>query len=186
MIPRRRAFHGAFVAALLPLVLSIASAAPPATTPVIGLRENTPAVHALTNVRIVPEPGKVIEQGTIVIRDGVIEAVGAEVEPPADARTIDLAGKTAYAGLIDAYSEVTIAANPRLIGSPHWNPQVSPQFRVAEHFTIDQTTNSKLRSQGIAARLVAPATRIIKGLSIVVSTGRYSATKRSASTTVRG
>jgi N-acetylglucosamine-6-phosphate deacetylase len=148
-----------------------APAAPPSTAPVDGLRENTPAVFALTNLRIVAEPGKTIDKGTIVIRDGVIEAVGADVQPPADARTIDLAGKTAYPGLIDAYSEVTIAANPRLIGSPHWNPNVSPQFNVAEHFTIDQATNSKLRSQGITARLVAPATRIIKGQSIVVSTG---------------
>ena len=146
-------------------------AAPPATAPVEGLRENTPAVFALTNLRIVTEPGEIIEKGTIVIRDGVIEAVGADVEPPGDARTIDLAGKTAYAGLIDAYSEVTIAANPRLIGSPHWNPQISPQFSVAEHFSIDQSTNAKLRGQGITARLVAPATRIIKGQSIVVSTG---------------
>ena len=158
--------------ALLALVGgSSVPAAPPSTAPVDGLRENTPAVYALTGLRIVTEPGKTIDKGTIVVRDGVIEAVGAEIEPPADARTIDLSGKTAYAGLIDAYSEVTIAANPRLIGSPHWNPQVSPQFRVAEHFTIDQTTNSKLRSQGITARLVAPGTRIIKGQSIVVSTG---------------
>ena len=53
-------------------------------------------------MRIVPEPGKTIEKGTIVVRDGVIEAAGADVKPPADARVIDLSGKTAYAGLIDA------------------------------------------------------------------------------------
>jgi N-acetylglucosamine-6-phosphate deacetylase len=156
---------------LLTIPGSHVPAAPPSTAPVEGLRENTPAVFALTNLRIITEPGKSIDKGTIVIRDGVIEAVGPEVQPPADARTIDMAGKTAYAGLIDAYSEVTIAANPRLIGSPHWNPQVSPQFNVAEHFTIDEATNAKLRSQGITARLVAPGTRIIKGQSIVVSTG---------------
>ena len=79
-------------------------AAPPTTVPIEGLRQNTPAVHALTNLRIIPEPGKVIDKGTIVIRDGVIEAVGAELNPPADARIWDLTGKTAYPGLIDAYS----------------------------------------------------------------------------------
>ncbi|HMC09891.1 MAG TPA: amidohydrolase family protein, partial [Pirellulaceae bacterium] len=40
-----------------------------------------------------------------------------------------------------------------------------------EHYTADEALNSKLRSQGITVRLVAPATRIIKGQSIVVTTG---------------
>ena len=52
------------------------------TGPVKGIRENTPKVHALVNARIVQKPGTVIEKGTIVIRDGVIEAVGAEVNIP--------------------------------------------------------------------------------------------------------
>src|SRR4051812_22223727 len=147
------------------------AAAPPGTPPVIGLAQNTPAVFALTNVRIVPEPGRVIEKGTIVIRDGVIEAAGAEVKSPADARVIDLAGKTAYAGLIDAYGEITIPPDATKPGAPGWNPQVAPQLDVAEHFTSDDALNTKLRSQGITARLVAPATRIIKGQSIVVTTG---------------
>ena len=66
------------------------AAAPPGSTPVIGLAQNTPAVYALVNARIVPEPGRVIEKGTIVVRNGAIEAVGADVRPPADARFVDL------------------------------------------------------------------------------------------------
>src|SRR5881392_1064550 len=99
------------LAAAAALVAHHGSAAPPSTPPVIGLAQNTPAVYALTNVKIVPEPGRTIEKGTIVIRDGVIEAASADAKPPADARLIDLAGKTAYAGLIDAFGEATIAAD---------------------------------------------------------------------------
>src|SRR5438477_13082977 len=109
----RRWNRGALVA-LAAIIASVAhhgEAAPPSTPPVIGLAQNTPAVYALTNVRIVPEPGRLIEKGSIVIRDGVIEAVGAETKPPADARIIDLAGKTVYAGLIDAFGEITLAAD---------------------------------------------------------------------------
>ena len=146
-------------------------AAPPTTVPIEGLRQNTPAVHALTNLRIIPEPGKVIDKGTIVIRDGVIEAVGAELKPPADARIWDLTGKTAYPGLIDAYSEFTIPAEARRAGAPHWSAQVTPQLDVGEHHVPDEALNGKLRSQGITARLVAPGSRIIKGQSIVISTG---------------
>src|SRR4029453_11037464 len=103
-----------------------------------------------------------------VIRDGVIEAVGADVKLPADARVLDFAGKTAYAGLIDAYGEVTVGPEVTKQGAAGWNPQVTPQLDLAEHYVADETINGKLRSQGITVRLVAPATRIIKGQSIVV------------------
>src|SRR5436190_7720454 len=159
------------LAAMAGWVAHYGAAAPPSTPPVIGLAQNTPAVYALTNVRIVPEPGKVIEKGTIVIRDGVIEAAGAEVKPPADARVIDLAGRTAYAGLIDAFGEITVGPDVTKPGAAGWNPQITPQIDVAEHYTADEALNSKLRSQGITVRLVPPATRIIKGQSIVVTTG---------------
>jgi N-acetylglucosamine-6-phosphate deacetylase len=156
--------------ALLAALAVYAPAAPPSTAPVIGLDQNTPAVFALTNLRIIPEPGKLIEKGTIVLRDGVIEAAGADVKAPADARTIDLAGKTAYAGLVDAYGEQNVTVDLAKQGAPSWNPQIAPQLDMAEHYAADEAINSKLRSQGIAARLVAPAQRIIKGRSIVVST----------------
>src|SRR5437773_7358493 len=93
---------------LMGLVPHRGSAAPPSTPPVVGLAQNTPAVFALANVRIIPEPGKTIEKGTIVVRDGVIEAAGADAKPPADARVIDLSGKSAYAGLFDAFGEITV------------------------------------------------------------------------------
>jgi N-acetylglucosamine-6-phosphate deacetylase len=158
------------LASLLALIAGHAPAAP-TTVPVEGLRQNTPAVHALTNLRIVPEPGKLIEKGTIVIRDGVIEAVGADIKPPADARVWDMTGRTAYAGLIDAYGEYTIPAEARRAGAPHWNPQVTPQLDVAEHHVPDEALHGKLRSQGITIRLVAPSTRIIKGQSSLISLG---------------
>src|SRR5689334_10942247 len=66
-----------------------------------------PGVFALTNVRIVTAPGQTIEKGTVVVRDGTIEAVGANVAIPADAVVRDLSGKTLYPGLIDPYVTVS-------------------------------------------------------------------------------
>ena len=54
------------------------------TAPIEGLRTNTPQVHALINARIVQQPGKVVEKGTVVLRDGVIASVGENVTLPAD------------------------------------------------------------------------------------------------------
>lgn len=144
-----------------------------------GLQENPPGVHALINARLVLSPGRVVEKGTVVVRAGVIEAVGDDVRPPADARVWDMTGKTIYPGLIDAYSEPTeptdaAAAGGELLrpaaGAGYWNPHVTPQFRAADVYKVDADTNKKLRSQGIVARLVAPNRQIVKGTSVAVST----------------
>src|SRR5687768_16348992 len=67
---------------------------------------------ALTNARIETVARGVIERGTIVIRDGLIEAVGADVRPPADARIVDLAGKRVVPGLIDLTSTLGLPSAP--------------------------------------------------------------------------
>lgn len=58
---------------------------------------------AITNAQIVTVSGPTIK-GTIVVRDGLIEAVGETAKIPADARLIDGTGLTIYPGLFDAYT----------------------------------------------------------------------------------
>src|SRR5687768_17779463 len=60
--------------------------------------------YAITNARIVTVSGPTIEKGTVVIRDGLIQAVGADVRPPADAQVIDGNGLSVYPGFIDSLS----------------------------------------------------------------------------------
>src|SRR5687767_11801559 len=151
--------------ALSPVTLA---AQAPSVAPAPGLRNNTPAVHALVGGRIVAAPGRVIEKGTLVLRDGVIAAVGADVQPPADARTWDVSGKTLYAGFIDAYSELAVT---RPASAAYWNPRVSPQTRADQHLAADKDLNKKLRGQGIAVRLIAAGGAIVKGASTLATTG---------------
>ena len=82
------------------------------TTPIEGLRDASPRVHAITGARIVTSPGAVIEHGTVILRDGVVAAVGAEtdVKIPADARLWPAEGKTIYAGFIEPLSDVHLPA----------------------------------------------------------------------------
>jgi hypothetical protein len=78
-----------------------------------GVERAAPTAYAITNARIVTAasqgPGT-IERGTIVVRNGVIQAVGASVAVPADARVIDANGLTVYPGFIDAHSSLGIPA----------------------------------------------------------------------------
>ena len=69
--------------------------------------------YALTNVRIVTAPGKVIERGTVVMHDGRIAAVGANVSVPAGIVRMDLTGHTVYPGLIDAATSVGLPSPTR-------------------------------------------------------------------------
>src|SRR6266496_1933269 len=73
--------------------------------------------YAITNARIVPVSGPVIERGAVVIRNGLIAAVGANVSAPPDARIVDGAGLTVYPGLIDCYTS---------LGLPEATPSPSP------------------------------------------------------------
>ena len=82
-------------------VLAGATCAVPAAA-----QRHVPGTYAITGARIVPVSGPAIEKGTIVIRDGVIAAVGAAVIAPADARIIDGTGLTVYPGLIDGYGSL--------------------------------------------------------------------------------
>src|SRR6476659_5616614 len=101
------------------------------TVPKQGIPENDPRVHALTNARIVAAPGKTIEKGTILIRDGLIVEVGPDVKLPAEARVWDLSGKTIYPGFIDAYSRLnlpeTLQPEPSHKDSDSDDPNAKPK-----------------------------------------------------------
>ncbi len=56
----------------------------------------------IRNARIVTVSGADIENGTVVIREGKIAAVGTTVDIPANSQTIDARGLSIYPGMIDA------------------------------------------------------------------------------------
>lgn len=142
----------------------------PGTRPPMGLRDKTPAVHAIVGARLVIAPGQVLESGTLLVQDGVIVAVGADVQPPAGAVVHQMSGKTLYPGFIDAYS--LAAGSPPAAASDYgyWNPHVRPQFAIAADYSPDAAQNRLLRSQGVVARLLVPAVGVIRGTSALVST----------------
>src|SRR5687768_10898863 len=69
--------------------------------------------YSITNARIVTVSGAIIENGTVVIRDGLIEAVGANAKAPADAQVFDGTGLTVYPGFIDALTNLGLQAPTR-------------------------------------------------------------------------
>ena len=143
-------------------------------------------VHAIVGARVVAAPGQVIEKGTVVIRDGLIEAVGPNVQPPADARVWPGDGLTVYAGLIDALvmppepprrtgdgqGPATAPSRPAAApGAAHALPSVRPERRVAEATTIDAKQIEALRNAGFTAAHMTSRDGIFRGSSAVVALG---------------
>lgn len=131
-----------------------------------------PRVHALTGARIVVRPGTVIETGTVVLRDGVIDAVGAGVEPPPDARRWDAKGLTVYAGLIELYAvrpwPEAKDGSPAQTGHP--NPLVHPERDIALH-PLEESAVAKLREAGFTTALVVPGGGLFRGRSALLNLG---------------
>lgn len=88
---------------------------------------------AITNAQVVTVSGPILSRATVVIRGGLIEAVGENAKVPADARVIDGSGLTVYPGFFDAYTSLGIPARP-------------PQAQQTPQMQVTQTTQSQSNS----------------------------------------
>lgn len=144
------------------------------TEPVVGLHVNTPRIFALTNAQIVTKPGNVLDNATLLIRDGYIEQVTTEADIPSDAVVRDLSGKTIYPGFIDLYTNYGIGAEANdgvSNGAKHWNRFVLAQRRTSAMLRPDTTAAENLRKCGFCAVLAFPKDGIFKGTGALVLLG---------------
>ncbi len=167
---RRRWVAGALVAGvMLALALPVRAADPPVHPGGVP-----PRVHALTGARLIPEPGRVIEQGTIVIRDGVLTAVGpaGKVAIPPDARRWDYTGRWIYAGLIEPHLRLEARADSALgggQGAVHPNARVRSERSAAEELAITADLLAELRAAGFTAALAVPSRGVFRGRSALIN-----------------
>jgi len=159
----RRAAAWLAVVVVLPLPL----AAQTGTERNEGLRDNTPRWHAITGARLVLAPGQVVESGTLVLRDGIIVAAGANVAVPAGARVWALPGRTVYAGFIDLAGSVGVPAalRPPPPPRPMWGrgselppptgprPEVRPEMRQLGMRTLAARSRFVRPEQDVAQQL---------------------------------
>jgi imidazolonepropionase-like amidohydrolase len=150
---------------------------------------SVPSAYAITGARIVPVSGTPIANGTIVIRDGLIAAVGARVSVPADARVIDGAGLTIYPGFIDAYGSLGLggggggggggrgggrgaggpaATEGRASNSPY-PPGLQPEIVAVDLLRADDDAFVNAHAGGFTAALTAPADGIFQGQSAFIN-----------------
>ena len=143
--------------------------------------------YAITKARLVPQPGTVIDPGTLVIRNGLIAALGEsnKVETPADAELIDGTGLVVYAGFIDAGTNELLDPESKPTGAPgrthdfarhalaatpaDHRHSLTPEYLAAENLKPKDDVLDAFRQHGFVAVNVMPESRIAAGQGTLVA-----------------
>src|ERR1051325_573305 len=127
---------------------------------------------AIRNARIVTVSGPDVENGTVVIRDGKIEAVGANVSVPSGAQMIDGNGLFVYPGMIDAGTNMGLVEVPQGANGTvdttevgDLNPNAKAIIAVNPHSAHIAVT----RVEGITNTVTAPTGGLISGQAALIN-----------------
>ena len=131
-----------------------------------GFRPKPVGVHALVGGKVVVKPGETLNDATIVIRDGYIEAVGKNISAPADARVWDAKRLTIYAGFIESYLPLGQTNQPISTGDTLPINSASLTAGGVNFFGAPgQRTDPGTRGAGYEISKITPETRAARGYS---------------------
>ncbi len=171
---------GFAAAALLVLALPLAPALAQAPEP--------PPFFAIQDARVVVAPGNVLEKATVLVADGLIEAVGTDLDIPADAWVIDGEGKTVYAGMINALTDLGMpqpqqgggrgggnpfaaGANQPQIRGPEDRPATTTWKTAADELKVDEEKFANWRGAGFTAVVSSPKEGLFAGQAALINLG---------------
>ena len=139
--------------------------------------------YALKNVNIITRPGQMITNGTVVVRDGLIHAVGQNVSIPGNAKVLESDSMYVYAAFIDGASH-TATPKPkeepnqgrggsRNSGVDPANPGnvragITPDIDVQDKLDYKDKSITDLRKVGFGAVHAVPRGRMLPGSGAVV------------------
>ena len=127
---------------------------------------------AITNGTVYPVSGPSIPNATVLIKDGVIVAVGARVNIPADARRIDATGKVVTPGLINSVTELGIVEVDQVRDTKDdtakGSNNISASFRVWEGLNPASAIFAPTRNGGITTAIITPHGGLISGQAAVI------------------
>ncbi|MFD2514955.1 amidohydrolase family protein [Pontibacter locisalis] len=153
------------------------------TFPRNGVYDERSGLVALTNATIHTDYKTTINNATLLIRNGKVEAVGTGVKVPAGAVTIDAKGKHIYPGLVDMFTSYGLpeVKSERVgYGSPpqpdtkkqgayNWNQAIRPETNAVELFKVDKKQAEDLRKLGFGTVLAVHLDGIARGTATLVT-----------------
>jgi len=144
---------------------------------------------ALTHAKVVTRPGAVLENATVLIRDGLIEEIGADLKIPTDAEVIDCQGMLIYAGFIDAASsslinhdikppkpdarKVDFGRYALAATRPDNRNYLSPEFHANQAVTNKKDSFTNYQKAGFTSVHILPQGKIASGQGTLLSTSEF-------------
>ena len=124
----------------------------------------------LRGARLLTVSHGIVEDGVLVMKDGIITAVGAHVPIPPGAEVLEMGGKTVMPGLMDAFTNLGAADYPSYgRDDDEATDPVTPHLRILDALNPDNRFIPQARSAGVTAVLCAPADgNLLTGQSALV------------------
>ena len=148
-----------------------------------------PPFYAIRDVTVMTGTGERLERATVLIADGLIEAVGSDLEIPADAWIIEGAGLQLYPGLIDAMTtlgqqragagagalpprgDAPGGDQPPRARGPEDRPQTKPWRNAADLLTAQDARVRSWREAGFTTAVTAPEDGFFAGQAALIALG---------------
>lgn len=128
---------------------------------------------AIKGAKILTVTHGVIENGTVLIENGRISQVGANVQVPSGAKIIDARGKVVMPGMMDAGDRlglVEIPAEKVTVDSTEYTNPIHPELRVLDALNPGSEMIRVARAAGITNAVSTPAEgNLIAGQSAVIN-----------------
>ncbi len=155
----------------------------------LAILTDGPNSYVVTGARILVGTGEVIENGVLVVDDGLIVRVGGvgeKIEVPEGAWVIDAAGKTVYPGFIDALSSLGLGAKPAkpeggetapakpvkeetIARGPEDRPGTFSFKAAADELTLSDDRVLKWRNAGFTSAVTVPDQGIFSGQATFIN-----------------
>jgi imidazolonepropionase-like amidohydrolase len=156
---------------VLLIALTAVTAVTALASPALAAAQQTPQIIVITGATIhTMGPQGTIQNGTLVIENGRIRAVGASVPVPASARRIDGRGKVVTPGLFDSFTQlglVEVGAVEATVDSHSGDDQITAAFRVVDAFNPRSMLIPVNRIEGLTRAVTAPT----PGKSLIAGQG---------------
>lgn len=148
-----------------------------------GVKSINTNYTAFTNAKIYVTPTQIIENGTLLIKDGKVVASGTSVTIPSNTVIVDISGKSIYPSFIDMYSGFGIE-KPKREGGPgfgraaqyhtsregfYWNDHIMPEQNAIDAFKFDKKSASELRKAGFGVVNTHLQDGIVRGTGMLVA-----------------
>lgn len=153
------------VLALFVLTINVCGQIPSAET----------GTYALTNAKIETITNGTIESGTIIITDGKIAEVGANVPVPQGAKTIDCSGMTIYPGMIDGGTQVgliEVSSDPRTRDNSEIG-DIIPHIQALTAVNPSSVIHPVTRVNGVTTVLTMPSGGLFPGTAALINLHGY-------------